>query len=56
MALECQKQTNAGKLVFFHFDPGYDDNKLNVIKDHYKDHENAILAHEGLEIDLFSEL
>ena len=52
MALECQKQTNAGKLVFFHFDPGYDDNKLNIIKDHYKDHENAVLAYEGLEINL----
>lgn len=53
MALECQKQTGAEKLVFFHYDPSYDDNKLNAIKEHYKDAaEKAILAYEGLEIEL----
>lgn len=52
MALECQKQVNAEKLVFFHFEPAYDDNKLNTIKEHYKNAENAILAYEGLEIEL----
>lgn len=52
MALECQKQVNAERLVFFHFEPAYDDNKLNTIKEHYKNAENAILAYEGLEIEL----
>ena len=51
MAVECKNQSNAEKLVFFHFDPAYDDNKLNSIKEHYKD-ENIILAYEGLEIEL----
>ena len=52
MAIECQKQVGAEKLVFFHFDPTYDDNKLNIIKEHYKDLTNVTLAYEGLEIDL----
>ena len=53
MAIEAQKQANAKKVVFFHFDPSYDDNKLNIIKEHYKDlGESAILAYEGLEIEL----
>ena len=51
MAVECKNQSGAEKLVFFHFDPTYDDNKLNSIKEHYKD-ENIILAYEGLEIEL----
>ena len=52
MAIECKKQIGAKKLIFFHFDPSYDDNKLNVIKEHYKDLENVQLAYEGLEIEL----
>ena len=52
MAIECKNQTNAEKLVFFHYDPNYDDNKLNSIKEHYKDYEGVIFAYEGLEIDL----
>lgn len=53
MALEAQRQAGAEKLVFFHYDPDYDDNKLNIIKEHYKAAgENAILAYEGLEIEL----
>lgn len=53
MAVECANQTNAKKLVFFHFDPGYDDKKLNSIKKHYeKVNKNILLAHEGMEIDL----
>lgn len=53
MAIECQNQVNAEKLIFFHFDPGYDDEKLDAISQHYiglKD--KAQLAYEGLEIDL----
>lgn len=52
MAIECQKQVGAKKLIFFHFDPSYDDNKLNIIKEHYKDLENVQLAYEGLELEL----
>ena len=53
MAIECKKQVNANQLVFFHFDPAYDDEKLNQIKEKYKNAEpNAILAYEGLEINL----
>ena len=52
MAIECQKQVGAKKLVFFHFDPTYNDNKLNIIKEHYKELENVQLAYEGLEIEL----
>ena len=51
MAVEAKKQANAQKLVFFHFDPNYDDKKLNIIKEHYKD-DDIILAQEGLEIEL----
>ena len=52
MAIECQKQVGAEKLIFFHFDPTYDDNKLNIIKVHYSALENVQLAYEGLEIEL----
>lgn len=52
MAVECKTQANAEKLVFFHYDPTYDDNKLNLIKEHYKNNKDVILAYEGLEIDL----
>lgn len=53
MAIECQNQTEAKKLVFFHFDPGYDDTKLNGIKEQYKPlGDRVILAYEGLELDL----
>lgn len=53
MALDAKHQSGAKKVVFFHFDPSYDDKKLNSIKEHYKDHgENVILAQEGLEIEL----
>lgn len=53
MALECQEQVNAEKLVFFHFDPSYDDEKLDLIKDQYKYvSDKAVLAYEGLEIKL----
>lgn len=53
MAVECQNQTGAEKLVFFHFDPEYDDDKLDSIQEQYKPiSDRAILAYEGLEIDL----
>ena len=53
MALDCKNQINAKQLVFFHFDPSYDDEKLNLIKEEYKSYgQNVILAYEGLEINL----
>ena len=52
MAVDCQKQVGAERLIFFHFDPAYDDNKLNSIKEHYKDLENVQLAYEGLEVEI----
>lgn len=51
MAVECKNQSNAKKLVFFHYDPCYDDNKLNGIKEQYSS-DDIILAYEGLEIEL----
>lgn len=53
MAVESQNQAGAEKLVFYHFDPEYDDEKLDSIKEQYKPiADKAILAYEGLEIDL----
>lgn len=51
MAIEAKHQTNAEKLVFFHYDPTYNDNKLNAIKEHYKQ-DDILFAYEGMEIDL----
>ena len=45
MALEAKHQTHAEKVVFFHYDPAYDDNKLNAIKEHYKN-DDIIFAYE----------
>lgn len=52
MASDAQKQINAQKLVFFHFDPSYDDNKLDRLNEEYSDGETRLLAKENLEIDL----
>ena len=52
MAIDAQKQVNAEKLVFFHFDPSYDDNKLDRISEEFAACDNRVLAYEGLEINL----
>ena len=54
MATEAQRQTSADKLVFFHFDPEYDDEKLNRIKEHYSNKfpDRVVMAHEGLELEI----
>lgn len=53
MALESQKQAGAKKLVFYHFDPGYNDNKLDEIAKYYQNiSSTAYVASEGLEITL----
>lgn len=51
MALEAKKQIGAEKLVFFHFDPAYDDEKLNELSSIYTK-DDSIMAKEGLEIDI----
>lgn len=53
MALDCKKQANAKQLAFYHFDPSYNDEKLDSIASHYqKITDKACLAYEGLEIVL----
>lgn len=53
MALDCQKQSDAKKLAFYHFDPSYNDEKMSEIEQHYRQiSETAFVAHEGLEINL----
>lgn len=53
MALEAQRQSGAKQLAFYHFDPGYNDSRLDEIAQHYKNLEQtAFVAKEGLEIVL----
>ena len=53
MAVEIKKLTNAKNMIFFHYDPGYDDVKLNRIKEHYvTDSNNTFMAYEGLVFDI----
>ena len=51
MALDCKRQVEANQIVFFHYDPGYNDEKLDLLAEEYAD-KNAIMAYEGLEISL----
>ena len=50
MALDCKQQVGA-KMVYFHYDPGYNDEKLDMLAEEYAS-EDAIFAYEGLEINL----
>lgn len=53
MAIEAQKQAGAKKLAFFHFDPCYDDQKLDEIAARYQANSDSVyVSHEGLEIVL----
>ena len=53
MALECQDYCHAKKVNYFHFDPSYDDDKLNSIAKIYGDSaDKADFAYEGLEINI----
>ncbi len=53
MAMEVMKQAKAKKLAFFHFDPSYNDVKLNKIKEHYTSmNKNVYLPNEGMEISV----
>ena len=51
MALDCKQQVGAKKMVYFHYDPGYNDEKLDMLAEEYAS-EDAIFAYEGLEINL----
>ena len=51
MALESQQQIGAKKMIFFHYDPTYNDEKLDGLAEEYASN-NVIMAYEGLEIDL----
>jgi len=53
MAIDGKKQSGAKKLAFFHFDPSYDDTKMEQIAKHYqKNNSEVFVAYEGLEIVL----
>ena len=52
MALDSKQQIGAKKLVFFHYDPRYNDEKLDSLAEEYAS-DDAIFAYEGLELDLF---
>lgn len=53
MAIESMKMADAKRLVFFHYDPGYDDEKLNGIQEFYSaNYQNVQLSYEGLEINI----
>lgn len=53
MALEAMRQTNAKNLVFFHYEPSYDDTKLDKIKELYTTkNKNVYMASEGLELNI----
>ncbi|MBO6181485.1 MBL fold metallo-hydrolase [bacterium] len=53
MALEAMRQTGAKNLVFFHYEPSYDDSKLDKIKELYtSQNKNVFMAYEGLELNI----
>lgn len=53
MALDAMKQTNAKNLVFFHYDPSYDDAKLDRIKELYTSkNKNVYMAYENFEFNI----
>jgi len=54
MALDVMRLSKAKNLAFFHYDPSYDDSKLDRIREHYTtDNKNVYMAYEGFEFELF---
>ena len=51
MAIDAKHQTSAEKLIFFHYDPSYDDAKLDELANTYAK-DNIIMAKEGLELEI----
>ena len=37
MAVDCKNQIGAKQIVFFHYDPGYNDDKLDLLAEEYAD-------------------
>jgi phosphoribosyl 1,2-cyclic phosphodiesterase len=53
MAIEAATQTNARKLVLFHHNPEYNDEKINSMEENsQKQFSRTLAAYEGLEINL----
>lgn len=53
MAIESQDSCHAQKVIFYHYDPSYDDEKLNTIAKFYGDlADKADFSYEGLEINI----
>lgn len=53
MALDAMYQTNAKNLVFFHYDPSYDDLVLDRIKELYTSkNKNVYMAYENFEFNI----
>lgn len=55
MALDCKKQVGAKKIVFFHYDPSYNDARLDDLAEEYAS-KDAIMSYEGMEIDLLNDM
>jgi ribonuclease BN (tRNA processing enzyme) len=53
MAIETLKQTGSKNLAFFHYEPSYNDNTLDRIKELYTTtNKNVIMSYEGLELEV----
>lgn len=53
MAVEVMKQAKAKALVFYHYDPSYDDARLGRIEEYYtSNNSNVYMSYEGMEINL----
>ena len=53
MAIETMKQSSAKHLAFFHYDPSYNDETLDRIKELYTtSNKNIIMSYEGMEFDV----
>ena len=55
MALDCKKQVGAKKIIFFHYDPSYNDARLDDLAEEYAS-KDAIMSYEGMEIDLLNDM
>lgn len=51
MAIDAYKGAKADKLFFFHYDPDYDDNQLEILEKEYSN-ESIFFAKENYEVEL----
>ena len=54
MALDCKKQVGAKKVIFYHYDPSYNDERLDDLAEEYAS-TDAVMSYEGMEIDLLND-